>query len=242
MKLSTDQKLFTENGEHIGNLSRYVLDPKTKKVAFIVFKHGLVEPTEFVISMNLVDHVDDEGIHLKNLHVSKLDDLTRFMEDDYIITDEHAMLDKGYVSDAMISNYYYYPSLPFGSMGIMPPIETYTDSPSTTAPTPTQMGIPVEGEEPVIDQKKENIPSEDFALREGARVLSSDEKHLGNVDQIIIDPDDDRITHLVISRGLLLKERKVIPIDWVYNADADNVYLTMKSDFMQHLPDYKANK
>lgn len=239
MKLSSNDKVYLENGEHLGNLSRYVLDPKTKKVASIVIKHGVLEPTEYVVPIDWVDHVDDAGIHLKSVPVSKPEELTRFTEDEYIITDEHALQDRGYVSDDMVSNYYYYPSLPFGSAGILRPFETYTNSSARTAPTPAHMGLPEEGEEPVVDETKENIPDGDYALKEGARVLSHDEKHVGNVDKLIFNPENHQVTHLVVSRGLLLKERKVVPVDWIDYADADSVYLTVNTDLMGRLPDYQ---
>ena len=239
MKLSSNDKVYMENGDHIGNLSRYVLEPKTKRVASIVIKHGLLEPTEYIVPMEWIDHVDETGIHLKTVPVSKPEELTRFTEDEYIITDEHALLDKGYVSDDMVSNYYYYPNLPFGTAGVMRPIETYTNSASMTAPTPAHLGLPVEGEEPVVDETKENIPPDDYALKEGARVLSHDEKHVGNVDKLILNPADNKVTHMVVSRGLLLKERKVVPVDWIDFADADSVYLTVNSDLMGRLPDYQ---
>ena len=239
MKLSSNAKVFMENGEHIGNLSRYVLDPKTKKVASLVIKRGLLEPTEYVLPIEWIDQVDEDGIHLKTVPFKKPEELTPFTEDKFIITDEHALLDKGYVGDDMISNYYYYPSLPFGTAGVMPPVETYTSSSSRIAPTPAQMGIPVEGEEPVIDETQENIPPGDYSLKEGARVLSQDEKHVGNVDKVIINPADNKMTHLVVSRGLLLKERKAVPVDWIDYADTDTVYLTVNSELLSHLPDYQ---
>jgi hypothetical protein len=156
--------------------------------------------------------------------VEDFNDLDRFQEDKYVITNEATLLDKGYVSDDTVSHYYYYPPAPFGGMGIAQP------------------PIPVSGDQGVVHQMEQHIPDGTVALKEGAKVISSDSKHLGNVEKVFVDTGSARATHLLITKGLLLKERKLIPTDWVDTVDEDEVFLAVDSSFAARLPDYQENK
>ena len=76
------------------------------------------------------------------------------------------------------------------------------------------------------------------ALAEGAKVLAEDGKHLGNIETLITDPNE-RVTHLVISSGLLTKERKIIPSHWLSAVDDDEVRLSVDSRLLERLPEYR---
>ena len=70
-----------------------------------------------------------------------------------------------------------------------------------------------------------NIPEGTVALKEGAKVFTSDDKHVGNVDRVLADPSGDEATHLIISQGVLAKERKLIPMRWVEMLGENTVHL-----------------
>lgn len=238
MKLSTNARIITADGKDIGNLNRFVLDPRTKKVTHIVFEHGLLERTEYLIPMMMVERVDEQGIHLHPLPVGQVNELPRFKEDHYMITDERALLDRGYVSDEMVRGYYYYPPAPYGSEGILRPENMYVFNPPENAPMPTQM--PVTGAEPPVEKREdENIPRGTVAVQEGAKVLTSDSKHIGDVEKVFVDPESTKATHFLIGKGLLIKEQKLIPVDWVKTYTEKEVYLSLDEAFVQKLPDYK---
>jgi uncharacterized protein YrrD len=75
-------------------------------------------------------------------------------------------------------------------------------------------------------------------LKEGAKVLSEDDQYVGNVEQVLTDPEADRATHFVIAQGLLLKARKLIPIEWVADLGADEVHLAVDAKLLEELRDY----
>ncbi|HEU0296683.1 MAG TPA: PRC-barrel domain-containing protein [Anaerolineales bacterium] len=75
---------------------------------------------------------------------------------------------------------------------------------------------------------EQNIPEGTVALKEGAKVLTADDKHVGNVDRILADPSDERATHLIITQGLLTKEKKLIPMQWVMMLGEESVHLEVK--------------
>ncbi len=89
-----------------------------------------------------------------------------------------------------------------------------TDSPSTVISYPPYPGgSPMQSSfgPRVVRETHLNIPDDTVALKEGARVVSDDGKEVGHVEQVLTSPPGDRITHFLISKGLLVKERRLIP-------------------------------
>ena len=52
-------------------------------------------------------------------------------------------------------------------------------------------------------------------FKEGAVVFSSDDKKVGHIRRVVIDPKTEEVTHLVIEKGFLFVEDRVIPIEEV---------------------------
>lgn len=81
------------------------------------------------------------------------------------------------------------------------------------------------------------IPQGTVALKEGARVITSNGQRVGNVERIYTAPGGDRATNLLISKGLLMKARKVIPTDLISSVLEEEVRLAVDSDFLNSLPE-----
>ncbi|MGF1597234.1 MAG: PRC-barrel domain-containing protein [Acidimicrobiales bacterium] len=62
-------------------------------------------------------------------------------------------------------------------------------------------------------------------FREGTEVRSASGDKLGDIERLVVDPSRDTITHLVISKGFLFPEERVVPVDIVASAGADEVLL-----------------
>lgn len=237
MKLEPNTRVYTANGEEIGKLSRFVLDPHSRKVTHIVIERGLFNREERVLPLNIVQHADAQGLHLADIHANTLDELPAFEETRYVATDEDALLEEGHVSDAFSRRYYYYPPAPFGAAGMLRPDDMYLNNPPAVPSTSTSGGVPVTGDSPVHRETQQNIPEGTVAVKEGAKVLSRDGRHVGSVDKMLIDPQSQKATHFVIAKGLLVKERKIVPLDWVRNMGEDEVSLEMDENFINRLPD-----
>jgi hypothetical protein len=91
---------------------------------------------------------------------------------------------------------------------------------------------------PVRTITERNLPERTVALEEGAKVVSADDEHVGDIEQVLTDPQSDRVTHFIIKEGLLLKERKLIPTHWVSRLTEDRVKLAVGSDLLERLPQY----
>jgi len=74
---------------------------------------------------------------------------------------------------------------------------------------------------------------------EGAQVKSADDKDLGSVDRVVIDPRTLRVTHLVVQKGVFFTTDKVIPIDWVDYSEQSQVRLKRGRSNLDECPDFE---
>ncbi len=90
-----------------------------------------------------------------------------------------------------------------------------------------------------VVKTEKNIPEYTVALEEGAKVIASDGEHVGDIERIFTDPNADRATHLLISEGLLLKQKTLVPTKWISIIMKDAVHLSVDSDLVESLPEYQ---
>jgi uncharacterized protein YrrD len=116
-----------------------------------------------------------------------------------------------------------------------PPASTETE-PAVIVGYPT-LGAPLTTppNDHIATRIEQNIPVGTVAMKEGAKVVTAEGKHVGNVERVLVDPSVDQITHLLVSKGLLLKEAKLIPIVWVMALGEDKVHLRVKKDAIESL-------
>ena len=85
-----------------------------------------------------------------------------------------------------------------------------------------------------------NIPEGTIALEEGAKVISTEGEKVGEIERVYVDEEEQRVTHLLISQGLVSKSRKLIPSMWVQSVSEDVVRLSVGEQFIETLPQYAA--
>jgi hypothetical protein len=86
----------------------------------------------------------------------------------------------------------------------------------------------------VLKEIIRTIPEELVALKEGAHVMSGDNKHVGNIEQILAE--SGKVTQFIASQGLILKTRKTIPVEWVGEMDDHEIRLTVSAQQFEELP------
>lgn len=62
-------------------------------------------------------------------------------------------------------------------------------------------------------------------FKEGTHVYTADQKELGVIDRVVIDPQSKEVTHIVVRKGWLFTEDKVVPASLIDMAIADRVQL-----------------
>jgi sporulation protein YlmC with PRC-barrel domain len=84
--------------------------------------------------------------------------------------------------------------------------------------------------------KHEAIPADELAVRRGASVEATDGR-VGLVDEFLVDPENDCITHLVLREGHLWGQKDVtIPISEIQRMEDDTVYLKLDKHSIEALP------
>ena len=96
------------------------------------------------------------------------------------------------------------------------------------------MGDPASNRK-VVMQTKRTIPDDLVAMKEGARVISTDNEQVGNVEHVYTDAGTGKVTHFIITVGVMSKARKTIPIDWVKLITDDDVFLSVGTHKLEDL-------
>ncbi len=226
MRLKKGDEVYTAQGEKLGTVERVVLDPETKEVTHLVITKGFLFKTNKVVAMDMVDPAMEDKITLRSSKLA-LDDFQDFEETHYVNVDqtENPASDELPVSDQVPASYWYPPiNLAWWRAG-------GTDNPITYPAMPVY-----------VARTEQNIPEGTVALEEGAKVMSSDDRHIGNIEQVIIDPQDKRVTHFVVSEGTLFKDRKLIPVLWISRISENEVHLSSTASMLERLPAYQVER
>jgi uncharacterized protein YrrD len=76
-------------------------------------------------------------------------------------------------------------------------------------------------------------------LKVGANVYSADDKQVGTVKCVVINPDTMEVTHLVIQQGHLFTTNRLAPVSSIYSGDEEHVYLHQASNELALLPEFE---
>jgi len=204
--------VLAANGEQIGSLNRVVVDLNTKALAGIVVGTGtLFDQKEVVLPIDVVAETSAEQVIL-NKDAADLDAFPPLEEEHIVDTEEGVEHDStGVIVQPML-----YGSPVFG--------------------TPLQTPI---GEE-FVTRVDQNIPEGTVALKEGAKVISADGEHVGDVERVFTGIPNEKITHILVSRGTFQKKTKLVPIDWVNTMTEEEVNLRVNKVSVDNLTDTMA--
>lgn len=224
MELKEGVGVFTPDGEQVGKINRFVLNPATNEVTHIVVQKGWLLHEDKVVPLQMVSSGTDERVVLTG-SVDTFNHLPPFEDKHFIrITDEDMdRRDRAeeFSPGVVFPAYYSYPPQGFGAYGGYPApgLEAYLWPPVETS---------------------RNIPEETVSLKEGTNVISSDGEHVGDVERLFVEPDSNRATHFVVTHGLVFKERKLVPTQWVDTVAEDEVHLLVSSKLLEQLPAYES--
>lgn len=102
---------------------------------------------------------------------------------------------------------------------------------SIWAPEPQMISIP-----------HRRIPKGELAIERGSRVEATDGQ-VGKVDELLVDPQDEHITHLVLREGHLWGQRDVtIPASQIDHIEDDTVFLKLDKHTVESLPAVSVRK
>ena len=78
----------------------------------------------------------------------------------------------------------------------------------------------------------------DYDFQIGAPVLAAEGK-VGQLKYVVVAPDAEVVTHLVVERGFLVRHDIVVPVGWVEQADTQGIRLHAKLDELETLPEFR---
>ena len=219
MELREGTSVFTPGGDEVGKVNRFVVDPATQEVTHIVIQKGWLLPEDKVIPFEMVNSSVSDRVELKE-ELGNFDELPPFEEKHFIrATDEG-------------------PDEPMAS-----PDPKYQYTPAYYLyPAQSNIGFPgialghyawPSGE------KRRNIPEDTVALKEGTTIVSSDGQNVGSVERLFLEEESSKVTHFLISQGVLFKDRKLVPVDWMRSASEDGIQLAVSSQVLERLPSYE---
>lgn len=229
MQYKDGAKVYLEDGGDAGRLERVVIDPRTDQVTDIVVRRGMISPQRKLVPATMIDYGSEDEIHLKSIP-GGWDELPPFEETEYRLMDARDALAPEEFSGTTAPIIYSFPPTVPVSGGIYPP------GPVVDSVVPA---VQPENASSYARHTRQNIGEGQVALKEGAKVVSRDGADLGAVEQLVTRPETGEVTHFVISRGLFLKEHKLVPYDWVDEIFESEVRLGVNARFVEHLPDYQ---
>ena len=216
MELREGVGVFTPAGDEVGRVNRFVLDPVTNEVTHIVVQKGWLLPEDKVLPFKMVSTATDERVMLSE-EFGDFDKLPPFEETQFVRAADEEPGDPMPGADPIYRyapSYYWYPAPGFPGPGVghyfWPRGET-----------------------------KRNIPEDTVPLKEGANVVSSDGKHIGDVERLFLEGGSNQVTHFLISQGVLFKDRKLVPARWMRSVEEDTVHLVVSSQLLERLPSYE---
>ncbi|MCL5994465.1 MAG: PRC-barrel domain-containing protein [Chloroflexi bacterium] len=86
-----------------------------------------------------------------------------------------------------------------------------------------------------VDPDLRNIPEGTVALKEGAKVITSDGQNVGNLEHF--NTTENRITDLFITKGKLLKTRRLVQSELISSVLENEIRLTVDAEFVNSLPE-----
>ena len=76
-------------------------------------------------------------------------------------------------------------------------------------------------------------------FKKDAEIITSDGDKLGTIDRVVLDPDSNDVTHLVVSKGFLLTTDKVLPVEMINYSTEENVVLKEEVSNFEDLPNFE---
>ena len=227
LELKEGVGVFTPGDEQVGKISGFVLDPNTNEVTHIIVQKGWLLPEDKVVPFEMIRSATGEKVVL-NENIDNFNELPSFEESHYIQPRDGDLV-RGENRDTVLEAETNPRVIP--TSGFSPAYYWY--------PPQGYLGNPVGYYGWPIIETRRNIPADTIPLREGVDVISSDGKHVGNVERLFVEPNSTRATHFVISQGLFFKDRKLAPAHWVKSVSEDKIHLSVTSGLLEQLPTFE---
>jgi uncharacterized protein YrrD len=76
-------------------------------------------------------------------------------------------------------------------------------------------------------------------FKQGSPVYSADGKDVGRVDRVVLNPKTKEVTHIVVRKGFLFLEDKIVPLSLIASSTEDGVSLRSGAGDLEKLPPFE---
>lgn len=216
--------VYDVEGEKVGALDRVVLDPRSQDVSHILVQKGFLFTKDKVVPIDFVAETKEGEVHLSE-SADALAEVPDFEERHFVrVETEEAEPELDQATQGAVPVSYWYPPIKINWWGAPNPLG-YEQNYGFVPP-------------PYVLETEKNIPEGMVALKEGAQVFSQGGEHVGDVDEVYVDPQQERATHLVLSEGLFFEEHRLIPTLWIAYVKPGEVHLSVSEHVLETLPVY----
>lgn len=216
MKFKFGTDIVNHEDQKVAELYQVVIDPSSDEITHLVAKKGFLFPKDKVIPISLVMSSSEEQIKLYGFE-GDFEDLDDFVEVEYVKAERERKRSMLYARGMNVPPLLAYPPAGHAGFGYVPVIN-YPEQPET--------------------ELAKKIPDGTIDIPENARVIGLNGEHVGNVEEVVVDPTSDQVSHFVISKGVFFSEEKLIPISWVKGFDSDKLKLVVNEGIVENLPEY----
>ena len=219
MQFKKNCDVVTHDKNIVGRIDRVVIDPATDEVSHLVVKKGILFTEDKVVPITDIETTNEKTTILKK--TAEPDDYPEFDETHYIPNAGVEDFDRRQTDEARQLLWYH--------AAVKAPYLKSSPYPSDHKPL-------------YYKKTHRNIPDDAVALEEGADVRDSDGKHLGTIEDIYAEPETFTITHLLVSTGMIKKNRKLVPVNWIKGIVEDAVQLHINRRVFENLPDAEVDE
>jgi sporulation protein YlmC with PRC-barrel domain len=206
IQLQKHAHVLASNAQEVGSLDRVVINPATKEITHIVVRMGaLLSKEDKIVPIELVTDTTEDLVVL-GTDAGTVESMPLFEEKQFVSEERR-------VEETPSKN----------------------KQPVSLGESSVVLSAVLDADETYATETVQNIPEGTVAMKEGAKVISADGEHIGNVERVLADSSIAQVTHLMISRGILTKEVKLIPMKWILKIGEDNVYLNENKDSVEGL-------
>jgi len=214
MQFRKNAHVITPLGRRVGRIDRVVVDPGSREATHLIVKKGLLFKEDKVVPLDQIESTADDVVVLRK-GVSDPNDFPDFNKEAFIPVGRYEDFREQAAEEARSLIWYH--------TGISTPWWVNGLDARTSKPLYVRKG-------------QRHIPEGSIPLEEGADVLDVGGAPLGKVVNVYAEPEEHRVTHILIARGVLSREEKLIPSAWIEHVFEDSVRLTVDKALVHDLP------
>ena len=207
--------VYTADGDRVATVDHLLVDPETHRVTHLVIHRGrwFSQGEDYIVSIDHVTTASEYGIRLR-LRRDEIDQLTRY----------RPTASDAEIQAQVVRSLETQPET--RGQGLRVEVERglvrlLGEVSEAVAQAATRLARWIRG---VIGVEDRTTRPGAPGFRIGAPVFAQDGR-TGHLGKVVIDPHTRRVTHLIIHRGVLLAEDRVVPVELVERATPEGISL-----------------